>query len=139
MHNFFSLFCILHFALCIWACSVPNLEIAQCAEARDSVKQFYSWYIGTDAETKSQQPEIYRKFVSAEFPIDPEKWELDPYLLTNNLPKSFRVAECNTQSSEKTNFNVILLWHDGSRSEQKKILVETLKNNGSWLINKVSN
>lgn len=139
MHNFLRLFCIMHFALCIGACSIPNLEKAQCAEARDSVKQFYSWYLGTDAEAKSRQPEIFRKFVSTGLPVDPEKWQSDPYLLTNNFPKSFRVAECNTQSSEKTNFNVILLWHDGSRSEQKNIRVETLRNNGSWLISKVSN
>ena len=136
-HYFLLIFCVLYSALCLTSCSLPSLEKPECTQARDSVKQFYSWYLGTDAEERSKHPEIYEKFISPTFPFDPKKWETDPYLLTNDFPKTFRVGACKVNDSEHVELQVLLLWRDDTRSEQREIKIEAAKQNGKWLIDKI--
>jgi hypothetical protein len=123
----------------ISSCSIPNLEKPECTQARDSVKQFYSWYLGTNAEERSKHPEIYKKFISPTFSFDPKKWETDSYLLTNDFPKTFRVGACKVNDSEHVGLQVLLLWRDDTKSEQKEVHVESVKISDKWLISKVSN
>ena len=141
MHNFLLVFCILHSAFCIAGCSLPNLEKPQCTAARDTVKQFYSWYIATDADVRAAHPEIFSKYISPLFSdsLDPKDWETDHFILTNNWPKSFRVGTCTSESNDKAILQVVLLWRDDTKSEQKEVKVETVKTGDKWLINKVFN
>src|SRR5687768_1249714 len=138
MHNLLRFFCILLFALCASSCSLPSLESAECGEARTYVKQFYSWYIGTDADERNRHPEIYEKYVSRTFPFNPKHWERDPYLLTNDFPNTFRLGTCKAADSDHVEFQVLLLWRDDMKSTQKGIRVEAIKTTDRWLISKVS-
>ena len=63
----------------------------------------------------------------------------DYFTQTDDYPKTFRVGECQTVSPEKTVFQVVLFWKDDTRSEQREINVEAVKQNENWLINKVEN
>lgn len=140
MHHFFLLLCIIHFALCFSSCSLPSLEKPECAEARGVVKQFYSWYFGTEAHEREQHPEILKGYVSPEFPFDRgSNWESDPFVLSVNFPKTFRVGSCDLQANDKAIFKVLLLWKDDAKSEQKEVKVEVVKTGDKWLINKVFN
>jgi hypothetical protein len=139
MHNVLLLLCVLHCVFGIAACSIPSLEKPECTQARDSVKQFYSWYLATDADERSSHPEIYGKFISSTFPLDRgSNWETDPYLLTNNFPKTFRVGTCKVTDSEHLELQVLLLWRDDTRNEQREVHVETVKVGDKWLINNVA-
>ena len=138
--SFFPVVSIAGFCLFIFSsCSIPSLEKPQCTEARDSVKQFYSWYLGTDAEEKSRHPEIYARFISPSFPFDPKGSETDPYFLTNDFPKTFRLGSCKVVDPEKVDIQVQLFWRDDIKTVQKEVHAEAVKPSDKWLIDKVSN
>ncbi len=63
----------------------------------------------------------------------------DYFTATDNYPKAFRVGSCTSDSDDKATFQVLLLWRDDVKSEQKEVHVETVKTGDAWLINKVSN
>ena len=63
----------------------------------------------------------------------------DYFTATDDYPKAFRVGDCSVAGENKTVFQVVLFWKDDTRSEQREIRVETVKQNDKWLINKVEN
>ena len=56
---------------------------------------------------------------------------------TDNYPKAFRIGGCKTVSADKAEFEMVLLWRDADRSEERKINVETVRENGNWVVNKI--
>ncbi len=120
---------------------MPSLESPQCTEARDTVKQFYSWHLGTDADVKAGHPEIYKKYVSSEFLTTDRgsNWESDPYFLSLNSPKTFKIGTCKQIDQQKVDLQVQLYWRDNEKVTQKEVHVEAVKTGDTWLINKVSN
>lgn len=138
MQNVCLIFCILYSSFFIAGCSIPNLESQSCIEARSSVREFYSQYFATDAETRSKEWNRFEKYISPNFNWDRgSNWEVNPFLLTNDWPKAFRDGECKEISSDRTEFRVLLFWKDDVRSEQRPINVETVKIGDKWLIEKV--
>jgi hypothetical protein len=63
----------------------------------------------------------------------------DYFTATENYPKAFRVGSCTSESDDKAILQVVLLWRDDTKSEQKEVKVETVKTGDKWLINKVFN
>lgn len=125
--------------LVVTSCSVPNLEPAECTESRDTVKQFYSWYLGNNAEQRAKSPEMFSKYV-ADSQLTPADAETDPFVLTNDFPKAFRVGECTVvEPAKRTRFEVLLFWKDDARTEQSTIKVETEKIDNKWIIRSVTN
>ncbi|MBK8464805.1 MAG: hypothetical protein IPL32_03160 [Chloracidobacterium sp.] len=61
----------------------------------------------------------------------------DYFTATENYPKAFRVGECKLESDDKATLQVLLLWRDDTKSEQKEVHVEAVKVGDKWLINKV--
>ena len=64
---------------------------------------------------------------------------IDYFTETDVYPKAFRVGSCTSDSDDKATLQVLLLWRDDTKSEQKEVHVETIKTGNAWLINKVSN
>jgi hypothetical protein len=62
----------------------------------------------------------------------------DYFTATENYPKAFRVGECVQNSDNNVELQVVLLWRDDTKNDQKQVHVETLMVDGKWLINKVS-
>ena len=130
-----TLVCVLLYAV---GCSVPNLDPPECADSRDNVKEFYSWYVATDAQQRSKSSEMFEKFVAAEYRSQTSS-SVDPYVLTSDFPKAFRVGECRVvEPRKRTQFDVLLFWKDDVRSEQRSIKVDTENIGGRWLIRGVT-
>jgi len=128
---------IVFFAL---ACSLPNLEKAQCAAARDTVKRFYSFHFGNDMRPSAETLKARERFLTSELISElaaPTETAKDYFTATEDYPKAFRVGECTSGSDDKVIMQVLLLWRDDTRNEQKEVHVETVKVGDTWLINRV--
>ncbi len=130
---------IFFFAL---ACSVPSLEKPQCVAARDTVKRFYSFHFGNDMHPSADNLKAREQFLTSELISSlsaSTETAKDYFTATEDYPKAFRVGECISGSDDKVILQVLLLWRDDTKSEQKEVHVETVKVSDKWLINKVLN
>lgn len=133
--SIFSL-CLMLSGLCSAAgCSIPNLEPPECTGARDVVREFYSFHFGNgltytadDLEKRSQflTPDLYQRLTS-------EDKQVDPFTLTDDPPKAFRVGACEVTDSG-VRFDVLLFWKTDTRTEQRPIHVVASNTEGRWLI-----
>ena len=136
------LFSVISVAMVLYllsGCSIPNLEKPECTESRDRVKQFYSLYIGTDAQDRQQNWERFQKFFAPGFSPAPSSGGLDPFTLATDWPATFKVGECRVIASDKTDLQVQLYWRTDPVVVQKEVHVEAVKTNDAWMINKISN
>ena len=123
------------------ACSIPSLEKAECSAGRDVVRRFYSFHFGTDMSSSPENLKARESFLTSELfralsgSADTKK---DYFTATENYPKAFRVGECTVTSTDQATLQVVLLWRDDNRSDQKEVKVETVQVSGKWLISKVS-
>jgi len=128
------------FLLCASACSMPNLEKPECTEARDAVREFYSFHIAGDMKPSAENLKLREKFLAPELIrtlVASNETARDYFTATDDYPKAFRVGSCEVSSPGKTVLGVLLFWRDDNRSEQREIKVEAVKENEKWLINKV--
>ncbi len=139
LRHLFCRVCFLLTTLCVSSCSLPSLEGGDCSQARDSVKQFYSLYIGTDAEERVKSWERFQKYFSPQFAPDPKTWATDPFTNADSTPKTFKIGVCKALDPEKVNLQVQLYWREETKTVQKEVHVEAVKSGDAWLINKVSN
>ena len=137
-----SLFCLFTFTFCLVSCSIPSLEKPQCTAARDAVKRFYSFHFGNDMHPSPENIKAREQFLTSGLIKElsgSSETSKDYFTATDNYPKAFRVGECVLDSNDKATFQVVLLWRDETKSEQKEVHVETVKTGDAWLINKVFN
>ncbi|MDQ3181722.1 MAG: YbjP/YqhG family protein [Acidobacteriota bacterium] len=134
----FLTFCLLVFA---FACSIPNLETPECTEARNTVKEFYSFHFGNDMKFTKDNLKQRERYLSNELK---QKLENQPdgatdyFTATDDYPKAFRIGNCEmVEPNKKINMQVLLFWKTDTRSEQREIYVEIIKENDNWLVNKV--
>jgi hypothetical protein len=133
------LFCIFNFAF-LSSCSIPNLEKPQCAEARQTVREFYSYHLGNDMKPSKENLHLREKFLTDELRQNLTAQaddKIDYFTQTADYPKTFRVGDCEIVNENKTVFEVVLFWKDDTRSEQRKVSAEVVKQNDKWLINKI--
>lgn len=124
------------------ACSIPNLEDAECSEARQTVKEFYSFHFGGEMRFSPENLRLREKYLTPEFvaSLPNAPTEADVFTVnSNDYPKAFRTGDCRADAPDKTVFEVLLFWKTETRSEQRRIEVETIKRNDRWLINKIVN
>lgn len=131
-----SLWCII-----LASCSVPNLEKAQCTESRGAIKQFYSYHFGNDMRPSPENLNLREKFLTKELTgrlSSSTETAKDYFTATENFPKAFRIGSCDSVSSEKTVFQVLLLWRDDDKNVQREVKVEMVRESDKWLINRVT-
>jgi hypothetical protein len=123
------------------SCSLPNLEKPQCTEARLAARRFYSFHFGNDmmmtpdnlkAREHYLTPELFRSLSSAGDP------QFDYFTATESYPKAFRIGTCTSDSPDRADMQVVLLWRDENGSEQKEVHAQLVKSANDWLIEKVS-
>lgn len=135
---------ILPFAACLFtfaACSIPNLESNECQQARDPLQQFYSYHFGNDMQPSEKYYKDRKDYLTASFGNFVSKQitnKRDFFTLEEDYPKAFRVGSCKTIAPDRAEFGVLLFWKTDTRSEQREIKVEVVKENEKWLIDKVS-
>jgi hypothetical protein len=130
------LFCLLLTAVVQPGCSIPNLEGQSCTEARDTVKEFYSWYLGTDPEARSRQKDIYDRYVSADFRGTSNE-NGDPFFLATSTPTTFKIGKCGAIGDSKVEMQVQLYWRSDNKTDQHEVYAETVKKDNKWLIEEV--
>jgi hypothetical protein len=126
--------------LLLTGCGVPNLEPPACTESRTTVREFYSFHFGNDMKFSPENLKLREKFLTPELlkRLELSQENTDPFTTgTSDFPKAFRVGECKQISPTETKFQVLLFWRDDTRSEQREIKVEAIKQNEKWLVNKV--
>lgn len=127
-------------ALFVSSCSVPNLDDPQCAEARPEVRQFYSFHFGNDMKPSADNLKQREKFLTPDLIKTlsaSNETKVDYFTATDDYPKAFRIGTCKVVSPSQTEFQILLFWRDDTRSEQREIKVETIKQDARWLIDKV--
>lgn len=125
-----------------FSCSVPNLEKPECIASRATVKQFYSNHFGGDFKPNAANLEKSKNYLTAnllEELKNKNENQQDYFTQTADYPKAFRVGGCEVISNDKTIFEILIFWKDEVRTEQREIKVETVNENGKWLIAKVEN
>jgi len=136
-------FCLLTFYLCLSACSIPSLESPDCAAARDGVKEFYSFHFGNDMSVSSDNLKARQRFLTPEFfgtLSSQGDTSVDPFTKADTPPKTFKIAKCIQEGSDKADVAVQIYWrYETGKVDQRELHVETIKSGDTWLINKVSN
>ena len=134
-------FCLLPFAFCLASCgSIPNLEKPECEESRNTVREFYSVHFGSDMKPSEDYLKLREKFLTTDLRDLIAKNladKRDYFTATDDYPRAFRVGDCEVAAPDKTIFGVLIFWKTDTRTEQREIKIEAVKENGKWLISKV--
>jgi hypothetical protein len=137
---FVRLSCILLSAFCLLAC-IPSLEEPDCDQARDAVREFYSYHFGNDQKFGPQDLEQRSGYITPGFRERlHDTTQVDPFTLTADTPKAFRAGECRVvEPARRVAFELLLFWKTDTRSEQRTIIVEAENVGGKWLVDRVTN
>lgn len=136
-HRVGASFWIMGIAICLVNCSIPNLETEQCSNARDNVKEFYSWYLGTDSDLRLKQRDVYDRHISPSFRSQAGEG-MDPFFLSENPPTTFKVGKCEIVDDRNVNMQVQLYWRHDLTTDQKEVIAHEVKNGEKWLIEYVT-
>jgi hypothetical protein len=124
------------------ACSIPNLEAPECTAARGTVRELFSYHFGNDMYFSPDNLAAREKFLTPEFAaaLKSSTPGSDPFTLTreDDPPKAFRVGTCEASAS-KASVQVLLFWKTDTRSEQRELNAEVVKQGENWLVNGISN
>ncbi len=140
------IFFLLLSAYCLLACSLPNLEEADCTQARDIVREFYSFHFANDMHPTRENIRLREKYLTSDFAtslmhdedsVTPATKDL--FTNSEDFPKAFRVGECRVvDAGNKVEFKVLMFWKDDEKSQQKPVVAFVKKENDKWLIDSVS-
>ena len=137
----FLFYCFLTTIFCLLInCSIPNLEKPECDEARNDVRDFYSYHFGGEMKNTPDSLKRLDRFLSADLKKRLQKQQetaIDYFTQTDDYPKAFRVGTCEVVEPNKTAFDILIFWKTETRSEQRDIQVEAVKENDKWVVNKV--
>ena len=142
--NWLFIFCIFNFAFLVFsACSIPNLESQDCTDARNTVKELYSYHFGNDMKFTKENLKQREKYLTDELKKQLENQPesaVDYFTATDDYPKAFRLGKCeDVEPDKKVNMQIVLFWKTETRSEQKEIQAEVVKQNNNWLVNRIGN
>ena len=124
-----------------FGCSIPSLEKPECTQARDAVKQFYSFHFGNDMHPTAENLKARERYLTSDLykALSASAGSKDYFTASDEFPKTFKLGKCELPQSDKANVQVQIYWRDDTKTVQKEVNVETVNQNGSWLINKVTN
>lgn len=117
-------------------CSIPNLEGEQCTQARDAVREFYFWYLGTDASVREKQRDFYDRYIAPSFRSVAGQ-DLDPFFLSGTAPTTLKIGKCEMKDDSHVTMQVQLYWRQEGKTEQKEVYADVIKVAGKWLIDRV--
>lgn len=137
IQNWAVLICIVYISFLTLGCGVPNLESMQCAEARDAIRQFYSFHFANDMTPSSENLKARERFLTPELYSQLQNSALgntDYFTNSDDYPRTFKVGKCEHKpDSSIVNVQIQLYWRDDFSTVQKEVTVTSiLKDN--WLI-----
>lgn len=145
----FSIYCsasLLAVSFLVAACSIPNLEEPECDQARDAVREFYSFHFANSMEPIPENVKARERFLTGEYAtsllLDANTLpatKVDYFTLAEDFPKAFRAGACKVlEPGRRVRFEVLMFWKDDYRSEQRSVFTTMEKVNDSWRIDAVS-
>ena len=140
MQNLGFILCIVHCALFIASCSIPNLEPAECVEARDSARQFYSFHFGNEMRPSVENFKARERYMTPRYFASLATHHengADPFTLTTEYPRTFKLAECKASSSTDIDLKIQIYWRDDLKTEQQEVQANFVKQDGKWLLDGV--
>src|SRR5215470_5831641 len=89
-------FCSLLTACCSLSCSLPNLETPECAEAKEAVREFYSFHYANDIAMSPENLKLREKYLTPQLFQDLVGGHHEKDYFTDSVtpPKAFKVATC---------------------------------------------
>ena len=63
--------------------------------------------------------------------------ETDPFTMTRDFPRTFKIGECNADSETSVDFQVQLYWRNDEQTVQQEVVANAIKPKDSWLIDGV--
>lgn len=137
----FTTLVLIGLSLAAVSCSVPNLETAECAAARNSVKRFYSLHFANQVNPSDEYLKTRDGFLTEQLKNSLALVEEDEdyFTKTRDFPKAFRVGACSSNSENRARLEVVLLWRDDVRNEQAEVQVNAIRSGGEWVIDSVEN
>lgn len=133
-------FCIFNFSFLIASCSIPNLEPAECVEARDYARQFYSFHFANEMRPGADNFKARERYLTpryfASLATYPENGS-DPFTLTTDYPRTFKLAECKVASPSDIDLKIQVYWRDDTKTEQQAVQANFVKRDGKWLLDGV--
>jgi hypothetical protein len=134
------------FVVCLMSmatgCSVPNLEGPECTASRSIAKEFYSFHFGNEMKFSADGLKAREKFLTPELIAAVAVTNEGSDVFTTgsaDIPKAFRIGGCEIASPDTARVEIVLFWRDDTRSEERRIHVETKRLDGRWLINRILN
>ena len=121
---------------------MPNLEPPECTASRGVVKEFYSFHFGSEMRFSPENLKPLEKFLTADYYKSLQNLKTDGDVFTTgdlDYPKTFRTGKCEVTAPDKTSVEVLLFWRTDTRTEQRSIHAETVKQSDQWLIDKIDN
>jgi hypothetical protein len=124
-------------AISLASCSIPNLEGQQCTETRDVVREFYSWYLGTDAAMREKQRDFYDRYIAPNF-RSAAATGLDPFFLSDTTPTTFKIGKCEVKDDSHVDIQVQIYWRQEQKIDQKEVYAGVEKVGDKWFIDEVN-
>lgn len=121
--------------------SMPMLEEPECTASRGVVKELYSNHFGNDMAFSSATFEPKKRFLTPGFAASLQNSTPGVDVFTTgdtDFPKAFRVGECKVATPTSTDVQVLIFWRTDTRTEQREVHAEVVKNGDKWLVNKLS-
>jgi len=149
----FVFLCLLSTIYCLLSCSIPNLEDANCSQAKEPVKSFYSYHFGNEMDFGRENIVKKEKFLTPEFyklviyELDRQERFVkenadqvpfingDPFTDSQEYPTSFRIGKCAVVEPNKVVIEVLMFWKFQVGSDQREMKIEVFKQDDKWLIN----
>ncbi len=132
--------CLLPTAYCQLACSVPNLELPECTEARNAAKQVYSFHFGNDMRASAENLKMRERFLTPRYYSalsSAGESSYDQFTMTQEFPKTFKIGQCKADSVTNVDLQVQLYWRDDQKTVQQEVVANMVKENDKWLLDGV--
>jgi predicted DNA-binding transcriptional regulator AlpA len=63
--------------------------------------------------------------------------ELDPFTMTQEYPRTFKIGACHAASPTDLHFQVQLYWRDDEKTQQQEVQANLVKQDNAWLLDGV--
>jgi hypothetical protein len=120
-----------------FGCNLPVLESAECLEARDAVKRFYSRLLddGASGDRRDRWVPYVTEGLARELS---SATGVEYFTKARHSPTSFRVGDCRSLDRGRAALDVILLWRHDESSRQSTIQIAAERVEGRWVIARVA-
>lgn len=140
IQKWLGLFFILNVSVFIFGCGAPSLESTNCSSAREAGKRFYSFHFANDMGPTREGLRARQRYLTPryfEMLSAGEASDLDPFTMTREYPRTFKVGECRELSPTDVDLQIQLYWKDDEKTVQQEVIANMVSHGDEWLLDGV--